>query len=372
MEDAGTSGPRVRTALNRNRRAIEAVDAEILSLIGKRMELARAIGRIKCRHRIPLRNFEVEAQVERRLVELAKQSGLGSGVGRDLARFLIDASLEAQAPYLDAAYPGESLRVLVMGGAGGMGRWMGRFLNGQGHAVRVYDPGPRKTPHPRVRTPGPSVRWADLVLVSVPMDACGSVLREVADLGPRGVVAEMCSLKAHLRPVLDDVRRHGVRVVSFHPMFGPSASTLSGKKVLFCREGKPEDVALVRSLFESTSAVLLEVGLAEHDFLMARVLGLVHLANLALARTLWKGGAPFARLKEVEGVTFRKQAVTTEEVVRENPELYFQIQKRTPQTEETARDLQDSVDEILRCVRAGDGGAFKSLMEDCRRYFEGP
>lgn len=115
MEGTGTLGPRVRMALNRKRKAIEAADAEILSLLGKRMELARAIGRIKCRHRIPLRNFEVEAQVERRLVGLAEQTGQGSAMGRDLAQFLIDASLEAQAPYVDTAFAGERLRVLVVG-----------------------------------------------------------------------------------------------------------------------------------------------------------------------------------------------------------------------------------------------------------------
>ncbi|MEW5765535.1 MAG: prephenate dehydrogenase/arogenate dehydrogenase family protein [Acidobacteriota bacterium] len=371
MEGGGTSGSAVFKALDRKRRAIEGVDAEILSLLGRRMELARSIGRIKSRHRIPLRNFEVEAQVERRLTGLAEESGQGGTMGKNLARFLIGASLEAQAPFLDAAYAGERLRILVVGGAGGMGRWMGRFLNGQGHAVRVYDPGPGKTPHRRVRTPGPSVKWADLVLVSVPMDACGSVLRDLADLKPRGVVAELCSLKTHLVPVLEDLRRRGVRTASFHPMFGPSAATLSDKKVLFCRHGRPEDVALVRGLFESTSALLLDVDLAEHDLLMARVLGLVHLANLALARALLKSGTPFRRLREAEGVTFHRQVATTEEVVSENPALYFQIQKRNPLSEEVARDLGEALDEIRRCVRTGDGGAFEALMADCRRYFEG-
>lgn len=356
-------------ALERRRKAIEAVDEEILGLLSRRMELARAIGRIKSENRIPLRNFEVEAQVEARLAHLSEVHGHGASLGRELSRFLIGASVEAQAPYLDAAYEGEQLRVLVVGGAGGMGRWTCRFLGGQGHAVRVFDTGRGRSPFPRARKLAPSAAWADLIVLAVPMSACPAVLRELAALRPAGVVAEMCSLKAHLKPALDHARSCGVRCVSYHPMFGPGAATLSGKKVLFCREGNPEDVALVRGLFEGTSAELHDVGLEEHDRLMARVLGLVHLSNIALARALQRCGIGAARLEAAEGVTFRKQMDTTAEVVRENPALYFEIQKLNPETQAVADDLVESVREILESVRRGDAAAFAGIMRECRTHF---
>lgn len=347
------------------------MDEEILGLLARRMELAHAIGRLKSENRLPLRNFEVEAQVERRLAELAERRGQGAALGRDLARFLIGASLEAQAPYLDSAYSGEKLRVLVVGGAGGMGRWTCGFLNGQGHAVRVFDTGRGRTPYPRVRKLPASAAWADLVILAVPMSACAGVLFELAALRPRGVVAEMCSLKVHLKPLLEKLRARGMRLVSFHPMFGPNAATLSGKKVLFCREGDPWDVALVRGLFEDTSAELHDVGLEEHDRLMARVLGLVHLSNIAVARALQRCGIRAARLEAAEGVTFRKQRDTTSEVVRENPALYFEIQKLNPETSAVAEGLVEGVREILDTVRRGDAEAFARIMRDCRSYLTG-
>lgn len=344
------------------------MDAQILGLLARRMELAHAIGQIKSENRIPLRNFEVEAQVERRLAGLAGERGHGAALGRDLARFLIGASVEAQAPYLDSAYAGEKLRALVVGGAGGMGRWTCRFLNGQGHSVRVFDTGRGSTPYPRARKLAPQAAWADLIVLAVPMSACPELLGELAALRPRGVVAEMCSLKAHLKPALDEARARGVRCVSFHPMFGPGAATLSGKKVLFCLDGDPEDVAVVRSLFEGTSAELHEVGLEEHDRLMARVLGLVHLSNIALARALQRCGIGAARLEAAEGVTFRKQMNTTVEVVGENPALYFEIQRLNPETLAVADDLVESVREILATVRRGDAEAFARIMRECREH----
>ena len=365
----GKDGEEVLRGLEKRRKAIEAVDLEILRLLCRRMELVRSVGRLKSLHRIPLRNFEVEAEVERRLGREAADAGHGEALGRALARFLIGVSVEAQAPYLDATYGGEKLRVLVVGGAGGMGRWMGRFLNGQGHAVKVHDPSPLPTPHPRVSNLAEGLEWADLALLAVPMGVCGEVLKAVSALRFPGIVAEICSFKAHLLPVLEEVRRRGLRVVSFHPMFGPGAETLSGKKVLFCREGAPQDVALLRGLFENTSAELGEVDLLEHDRLMAKVLGLVHLANLALGWTLARGGLPWERLREAGGVTFRKQTDTTREVIFENPDLYFEIQRLNPERDGGAAALVESLEEILGAVRSGNREAFSRLMEAGRRYF---
>ncbi len=359
----------VQRELEARRKAIEAVDGEILSLLLRRLELARSVGRLKSAHRIPLRNFEVEAEVERRLAALAAGAGHGEGLGRELARFLIGLSVKTQAPFLDAAYDGQRLRVLVVGGAGGMGRWMGRFLNGQGHAVTVFDPSPAPTPHPRAETLAQGLAGADLALLAVPMGVCGGLLREIAALRFPGVAAELCSLKTHLLPVLEEVRARGLRVVSFHPLFGPGAETLSGKKILFCREGNPQDVALVRGLFENTSADLAEVGLLEHDRLMARVLGLVHLVNLVLGRTLEQGDIPWGALCAAAGVTFARQAAATREVLFENPDLYFEIQRLNPEREAVADALQRSLMEILDAVRRGDRDAFAALMASGREFF---
>jgi prephenate dehydrogenase len=186
------------------------------------------------------------------------------------------------------------------------------------------------------------------------------------------VIAEMCSLKGHLRPTLERMRAQGLRVVSFHPMFGPGATMLSGKKILFCREGREEDVALVRGLFETTSADLVSVGAEEHDRLMALVLGLAHLSNIAVARALQRSGTPFARLEEAAGVTFRKQIATTSEVVRENPRLYYEIQRLNGATDAVAALLVEAVEEARDAVRRGDHEAFESLMLAARRYFESP
>ncbi len=356
--------------LDQHRRDIEALDRRILHLVCERLELARQIGELKRRCGVPLRNFEVEAQVHRRFERACRDLHLEPILGRDLAVFLIAKAVEEQATLLDARYAGERLKALVIGGKGGMGRWMAGFLAGQGHDVAVLDPAPEPSPFRETQELA-AARDADLVVLAVPMTVCAGLLEELAQVGPRGVVAEMCSLKGHLEPVAVRLRGAGMRLVSFHPMFGPDVRMLSGRTIVICREGKPADRAVVQALFADTSARLVELDIAEHDRRMSLVLGLTHLANLVFARALSRSGVAAEELAEVAGVTFSKQLATTREVASENPELYFQIQALNRLTPETGRRLAAAAEELVAAVEAGDGESFAAVMGEADRFLSG-
>jgi len=368
--DRSGAGEDPKTNLERHRRDIEALDRRILHLVCERLALARQIGELKNQLAEPLRNFRVERQVLERFEEASSFLGLDPLLGHDLALFLIQKAVEEQATLRDVQYAGGALDTLVVGGKGGMGRWIARFLAGQGHRVRILDPATETTPFPE-ESDIEAARNADLVMVAVPMSACADVLVALANIKPRGVIAEMCSLKSHLTPVLDRLRRNGVRVVSFHPMFGPDVRMLSDRTIVFCTDGRPEDIAVVRGLFEETSAKLVEMEVADHDRRMAAVLGLTHLVNLVYARALSCSGLTAQRLVEVAGVTFQKQIATTLEVVAENPGLYYEIQALNPAAPEIAEWLRDSVGKWQRAIEGRDAVAFENLMHECRSSLAG-
>jgi chorismate mutase/prephenate dehydrogenase len=356
--------------LEQHRRDIEALDRRILHLVCERLELARQVGELKRELAVPLRNFGVEAQVYRRFEEASALLGLDAGLGRDLARFLIEKAVEEQATLRDAVYSGDALSTVVIGGKGGMGRWIARFLAGQGHRVRVLDPADAETPFDELVSVGDAAD-ADLIMVAVPMSRCGAVLDGLAAVGPRGVVAEMCSLKGHLRPVAERVRAAGVRVVSFHPMFGPDVRMLEGCTVAFCTDAPRADLDVVESLFADTSARLVELDPVDHDRRMGLVLGLTHLANLVFARALVHSGIDSSELAEVAGVTFGRQLATTREVAGENPSLYYEIQALNGLTPDTGRWLHDAVDEWIAASARPDDASFAELMASCRAALDG-
>jgi chorismate mutase/prephenate dehydrogenase len=372
MRNQDTNSKTQTALLDQHRRDIEALDRRILHLVCERLELARQIGELKQAAGIPLRNFKVEAEVYKRFGDASSQLGLDDVLGRDLAKFLIGKAVEEQAVHRDTAYRGDALQALVVGGKGGMGRWIARFLRGQGHRVTIHDPDPAPSDFPEVEDFDDPALASDLIVVAVPMSACGEVVERLAGIGVGGVVAEMCSLKGHLQDQFESLRNNGLRLVSFHPLFGPDVRMLSGRTIVFCDEGRPEDLELISSLFAETSARLVEMSSQEHDRRMGLVLGLTHLANLVFARALAHSQLAASELEEVAGVTFNKQLQTTAEVAAENPGLYYEIQALNAITPETGRWLRQALDEWLGVVEAGDASEFSRLMSECRDYLDGP
>ena len=358
-------------ALQRYRSDIEDLDRRILHLVGERLDLAKQIGRLKSRTRAPLRNFEVEAEVHRRFADGCSTLGIDQSVGHDLALFLIQKSVEEQASFLDAVWDGDHLRCLVIGGKGGMGRWITRFLQSQGHEVTVYDTDPTPSPVTTVEDLATAAGEAELILVATPMSVCGDLLETLATLNVTAVVAEMCSFKGHLLERMERLRQEGLHLVSIHPLFGPDATMLSERTIVLCTEGSTSDRALVRRLFESTSAKLVELDIAEHDRRMGLVLGLTHLSNLAFARALSHSDIDASELAMLAGVTFQKQVATTHEVCRENPSLYYQIQAFNPGATQAVEWLVQAIEDFAETVRQERPGAFEALMLEGRDYLDG-
>ena len=111
--------------------------------------------------------------------------------------FLIEKAVEEQATQMDSVYHGEHLEAVVIGGKGGMGSWIARFLNGQGHHVSVVDPEGAASPFAEVTMRSPEVESADLVVVAVPMDATAEVLHEIALPGP-GEWSRKCAVSRRI------------------------------------------------------------------------------------------------------------------------------------------------------------------------------
>ena len=356
--------------LDQHRRDIEALDRRILHLICERLELARQIGELKQTTGIPLRNFKVEAEVYERFGDASRLLGLDENLGRDLATFLISKAVEEQAVHRDTVYQGNALRALVVGGKGGMGRWIARFLRGQGHRVTINDPDPAESDFAEVADLSAAAPEADLIVIAVPMSVCPEVLENLAQLGLKGVVAEMCSLKGHLLSIVEQLREDGLRLVSFHPLFGPDVRMLSGCTIVFCDEANHKDLDVVRGLFGETSARLVDMSSAEHDRRMGLVLGLTHLANLVFARALSHSSIGAGDLSEVAGVTFTKQLGTTREVTAENPGLYYEIQALNQLTPETGKWLRQALEEWLIAVESKNEEGFTTLMRNCHTYLD--
>lgn len=347
---------------------IKDLDAELVVLIRRRNEAARKAGALKRARGLPLQNFEVEKSVLEHALEVAREEGVSEETANALVRILIEASLRVQEKDTFQKRPKTGRTALIVGGAGRMGAWFGRFLEGQGYDVRIDDPQPGGFPKGKVGD-----RVYDLVVVATPPSTLPRVVEEVGrGLHDGTVLFDIGSVKGEAAGVLRALAKSGKHVASLHPMFGPRTELLMGRNVLVLDAGDAKATDVAHDLFAPTAANTLRLPLAEHDALMAEVLGLAHATSLVFNRTLAKGGRTILDLGPVASTTFRRQADVSREVAGENPRLYFEIQALNPSSKAVLARLEAAVRDLHGIVERHDEAGFVRYMEEGKAFYGGP
>ena len=351
------------------RNALTTVDRELLELVGKRLSLAKQIGAVKRDRDRPTRDYGREKVVIDNARLEARDRGYDPQVAEDLMRILIRSSLTAQEQDRVAAQGiGGGRRALVIGGAGKMGGWFARFLDSQGYTVVISDPD---------RGAFPQIDWRshaldqEIIVVATPLRTTDEVLRELAERNIAGVVFDLGSLKSPLREGLRALVERGAAVCSIHPMFGPDTALLSDRHVVFVDVGHRGAVEAARALFAPTMATCVDMGLDEHDRMIAYVLGLSHALNIAFFTALVTSGENAPRLAALSSTTFDAQLAIAAAVSRENPDLYYDIQCLNTHGSAALDALCSAAETIRSAVDAGDRARFVSLMEAGETYLRG-
>jgi len=354
------------------RNRLDEIDSGIVDLIAERQAVVTTIGEHKLKTGLPLRHYEREREVIERGVARAESLGLKGSVARDILQTLIHHSLSNQETHkLVSSGHGLGRRALVIGGLGRMGEWMARYLDMLGYGVDVADRVERETPFSRVDDWEALVHDYDLIVVAVPLRPSNDILLRLAELKPECLVFDIGSLKSPMREGLDAMRKRGCKVCSVHPMFGPNEIGLSGRHILFVDVGDRQATAEARALFAHTAADCVELSLEEHDEVMAWVLGLSHLVNIAFAGALARSGERVPLLKKISSSTFNAQLKVATQVVSENPHLYYEIQHGNVNTAEVSEQFRQVLDELVTAVAKADEGVFTRLMGAARTRLSG-
>jgi chorismate mutase/prephenate dehydrogenase len=354
------------SGLEELRQRIREIDAELLKLVADRTETAKAIGQQKKQAGIALRDWEVERQVLDRAAQQADELGLPPKAVRAFMRQLIATSRDEQERTSYSTYRGAAESILIIGGAGKMGRWFVDFFGNQGHRVSVCDPAEPGQPALVAALAGTSC-----VLIATPLDVIPDVIDQLTEADYGGVAFDIASLKSHLKPAITRARAAGLKLTSVHPMFGSGARTLSDQVICLCDCGDEDATGKVEGFFADTAATLVKLSLDEHDRIVSYVLGLSHLTNIVFTKVLMGCGLPFDKINRVGSTTFHSQMVTTETVIRENPELYYAIQKLNPFSAELRESFRRELETISGWLRDDDTDAFREMMLAGKKWIVG-
>jgi chorismate mutase/prephenate dehydrogenase len=346
-------GPDPERELEALRERIRRLDVELVERAAERIALARKVGEAKRRRGQATVDYGQERIVLERARTAARERGLDAGVATDLFAGLIRAAVIAQdEDNLRASEAGAGRSAVVVGGAGRMGRWVARFLAAQGFDAHVL---------------GAALPDAALVVCSTPPQATAALYAGwAASRPPAGVVVDIASIKTPLVAAIRALQAAGGRVASIHPLFGPSTVLLRDADVVVCDTGDEAATAAVEELFAYTTARLVRMSLEEHDRVMADLLSLAHATAIAFAAALPPDEHP------VRSTTFRALEALAAHVVRESPDVYYEIQAMNPHSAAALDRLRAAVERMSGALASRDPAAFRGLLDEGRRRTPAP
>jgi len=350
------------------RARLSEIDRHIIELVADRQKVVGEIGEAKQDAGRATRDYEREKDVYDAAREKARALGVDPRLADQIMTTLIRASLTHQEQSrVMAEGRGDGRRALIIGGEGKMGGWFVNFFSSQGFLTVIADPGTKPGPG-RCRDWRQAGIDYDVIVVAAPMVTSGAILEELAELKPAGLIFDIGSLKSPLRKGIAALQEAGCKVASLHPMFGPDTELLSGRHLIFVDTGCPEATGEAKELFAATMVEELDMGLDDHDRLIAYVLGLSHALNIAFFTALAESGEAAPKLAKLSSTTFDAQLLVSGAVAHDNPRMYFEIQRLNEFGREPLDALCESSARIRELVASGDEEGFVDLMMKGREY----
>ncbi len=175
-----------------------------------------------------------------------------------------------------------------------------------------------------------AIENADVVILSVPVDACVKIISDVLDKVKKQVVMDTGSTK---RNVLAAIKGHANRnrFVATHPMWGteysgPEAAEKAAfvnKAVIICDKEKSDAdaVEIVEEIYKTLGMHLLYMNAEAHDLHTAYISHISHITSFALANTVLEKEKEEDAIFELASAGFE----STVRLAKSNPAMWVPI-----------------------------------------------
>ena len=287
-----------------------------------------------------------------------------------LQKLIIEASLSRQEKdRIKNNFDQAPKSVLIIGGAGRLGKWLCRFFADSGHRISVIDLIHPNFPCSYSQDLDASAESHDIIVVATPIRPSIDIIKQIIKLKPKKpVIFDVLSVKAPVYQALLALKDTGAKVTSLHPMFGPSVELLFGKHIIRTSLGVEKADHMVNEIFRATSLQVVDMSIDSHDAMISILLSLSHLVNISFVRALTKSGFSIPYLKKFSSPTFSNLLKVAHKVLSENPHLYYEIQALNPHSKEAQKKLSESLLEVIGAVEKFDEASFVAIMKDGEQF----
>ena len=341
------------------RTQIDQADDDLVAALARRAALTAEVGALKSRHGLPLYVPEREAQLLAARRVKAVASGVDPALIEDILRRVMRESYSSQETDFPAS--GDRNRaVVIVGGAGALGRCMSSFFTRSGYIVRSLDKDDWANAPALLSDAG-------LVLVAVPIEHTCAVIAKLPMLPADCILADVTSIKqAPLAAMLD---AHRGPVVGLHPMFGPDVQSLAKQVVVVCPGRDSQHCGWLIEQFGIWGAVLREELPANHDRAMELIQAMRHFTSMVYGIFLQRQNADLDELMRLSSPIYRLELAMVGRLFAQSPVLYADIIMAADGLPALLDQYRHVQDDLLKRVRERQRD---ELIEDfyaAREYF---
>jgi prephenate dehydrogenase len=250
----------------------------------------------------------------------------------------------------------KDIEIGIIGGTGGMGKWFGGFLQKEGYPVLPLG---RKT---GMDIPT-MVERCQVVIVSVPISATCEVIERVGPLMKKeSLLMDLTSLK--VAPVKSMLKSSVSEVIGLHPLFGPSANSIAGHKIVLCPVRAKKWLDWLKGILIRNGADIIETTPERHDELMGLVQVLNHLNSIAMGMILRESGVDLVELKRFATPMFDTKLAIIEKVFSNNPRLYSEVITLNPNVHKVIDLYGKTLSDLKTLIDKGNAETLMELMKE--------
>jgi prephenate dehydrogenase len=254
------------------------------------------------------------------------------------------------------------MEIGIIGGTRGMGGWLARFFEKEGHTVHISG-----------KNRGMDItEMADtcqIVVVSVPIGVTAAVIEKI---GPHmredALLMDLTSLKR--KPVKAMLETSVSEVIGCHPLFGPQYDSIEGQHVVLCPARGERWLLWLRDVFERKGALVVETTPEKHDQMMAVVQGLNHFNTVMMGLVLSKTGVSLSELMKFTTPVFRAKMEMIEKVFCQNPRLYAEIITMNPDVHQLIETYEKIVHEMKDLICQENASGVADMIEKHAAFFK--
>lgn len=346
--------------LSNLRNQIDAVDQQLVALFAKRLQLVTEIGEVKTKQGESIYVPEREAALIAKRRAEAEALGVPPELIEDVLRRAMRESYNSEK---NAGFKNMMPNlgpVVLVGGAGRLGRLFHHLFQLSGYQVKVLD---KEDWHQAEEL----LADAGLVVITVPIQQTVHVIQQLPPLPEQCLLVDLTSIKE--APLHAMLAAHSGPVLGLHPMFGPDVASLA-KQVIVYSEGRQLSAfhGLIKQM-HTWGARLQPVSASAHDESMRFIQALRHFTSFAFGAHLCAEQADVAQLLSVSSPIYRLELAMVGRLFAQNPNLYADIIMSSPDNLAMIRRYHERFGALLTSLEQGDRAAFIETFEQVSDFF---